>query len=90
MFKNHFAIIAVVFTIPGRHVGTVIGDIRASTENVAYTITITNCSADNATTTLSKSLGRLDQFSGATFVGKCYNVPLEKSGTVTVDGKKVL
>lgn len=51
MFKNHFAIIAVVFTNPDRHVGMVIGDIRAGTENVAYTITITNCSADNATTT---------------------------------------
>ncbi len=82
----------IILEVPGRHIGTVIGDIRTSSSANNYTVTITGTSSDDKTVTLSKAARRLDQFSGATFIGKCYNVATDdsKNGTVSVDGKKVL
>lgn len=82
----------IILQVPGRHVGTVIGDIRTSSSANNYAVTITGTSSDDKTATLSEAARRLDQFSGATFIGKCYNVPTDdcNKGTVTVDGKKVL
>ena len=82
----------MIILVPGRHIGTVIGDIRTSSSANNYTVTITGTSSDDKTVTLSKAARRLDQFSGATFIGKCYNVATDdsKNGTVSVDGKKVL
>ena len=79
--------------VPGRHVGTVIGDVRTSSNSVAYTVTITGTSSDADTRTLSKAHNKtLNEFSSKTsFIGKCYNVMNDDyQGTVTVDGNKVL
>lgn len=79
--------------VPGRHVGTVIGDVRTSSNSVAYTVTITGTSSDADTGTLSKAHNKtLNEFSSqASFIGKCYNVMNDDyKGTVTVDGTKVL
>lgn len=78
--------------VPGRHVGTVIGDVRTSSNSAAYTVTITDTGADAETLSLSKAHNRtLNEFSGATFIGKCYNVANDDyQGTVSVNGTKVL
>lgn len=79
--------------VPGRHVGTVIGDVRTSSNSVKYTVTITGTSSDSDTGTLSKAHNKtLNEFSSkASFIGKCYNVMNDDyQGTVTVDGNKVL
>ena len=78
--------------VPGRHVGTVIGDVRTSSNTVKYTVTITGTSSDSDTGTLSKAHNKtLNEFSKASFIGKCYNVMNDDfQGTVTVDGNKVL
>ena len=76
-----------IVTIPGRHIGTVIGDIRTSTDE--HIVTITDCGTDSYTETFAKQTW-LDQQSGATFIGRCYAVPIiDTKGSVTVDGKKV-
>ena len=79
-----------IATVPGRHVGAVIGDIRTDSGATAYTITISNTSADSATFTKS-SAHHLDQYSKAKFIGSCYYVFTNdgKKGTVTVDGEQV-
>ena len=78
--------------VPGRHVGTVIGDVRTSSNSAAYTVTITDTGADAETLSLSKAHNRtLNEFSNATFIGKCYNVANDDyKGTVSVNGTKVL
>lgn len=78
--------------VPGRHVGTVIGDVRTSSNSAAYTVTITDTGADAETLSLSKAHNRtLNEFSGATFIGKCYNVMNDDyKGTVSVNGTNVL
>ena len=78
--------------VPGRHNGAVIGTIRTSSNSAGYTVTITNTSSDSETVTLSKNNNKgFSQFSKASFIGKCYNVLNDDySGTVTVDGTKVL
>lgn len=80
----------LIATVPGRHVGAVIGDIRTDSGATAYTITISNTSADSATFTKS-SAHHLDQYSKAKFIGSCYYVFTNngKKGTVTVDGAQV-
>ena len=80
----------IIATVPGRHVGAVIGDIRTDSGATAYTITISNTSADSATFTKS-SAHHLDQYSKAKFIGSCYYVFTNngKKGTVTVDGAQV-
>ncbi len=78
--------------VPGRHVGTVIGDVRTSSNSVAYTVTITDTGADAETLSLSKAHNKtLNEFSNAAFIGKCYNVANDDyRGTVSVNGTKVL
>ena len=77
----------LVVTIPGRHIGTVIGDIRTS--KAEHIVTITDCGTDSYTETFARQTW-LDQQSGATFIGRCYAVPvIDTKGSVTVDGKNV-
>ena len=78
--------------VPGRHVGTVIGDVRTSSNSAAYTVTITGTGADAETLSLSKAHKKtLNEFNKAAFIGKCYNVLNDDyQGGVTVDGAKVL
>ena len=79
----------LLITVPGRHVGTVIGDIRVGNSSTAFNIVINDTSSDTETVNLTKQ-HRLDQHSGATFVGKCYYAQTsDKKGTVTVDGKSI-
>ena len=79
-----------IATIPGRHVGAVIGDIRTDNGPISYTITISGASADSATFTKS-SAHHLDRYSKAEFIGSCYYVFTNdgKKGTVIVDGTTV-
>ena len=79
----------LLIIVPGRHVGTVIGDIRVGNASTAFNIVINDTSSDTETVNLCKK-HRLDQHSGATFVGKCYYAQTsDQKGTVTVDGKSV-
>ena len=80
----------IIATVPGRHVGAVIGDIRTDSGATAYTITISNTSADDATFTKS-SAHHLDKYSKANFIGSCYYVFTNNGnkGTVIVDGATV-
>ena len=75
-----------VITIPGRHVGAAIGDIRSS--NTAHSVSLNNVSADDMTFDLANS-SWLTKQSGAEYVGKCYCVPGDDKGTVYVDGKSL-
>ncbi|MBE6193146.1 MAG: hypothetical protein E7139_04340 [Rikenellaceae bacterium] len=74
-----------LYYVPGRHVGTLIGDIRATSK-----ITLTECSVDNE----SRCTNRWDKHcwtSGSThktydYIGQCYIVKfLDSEGSVTVD-----
>ena len=76
----------LVITIPGRHVGAAIGDIRSS--NTAHSVSLNNVSADDMTFDLANS-SWLTKQSGAEYVGKCYCVPGDDKGTVYVDGKSL-
>ena len=79
----------ILINVPGRHVGTVIGDIRVGNSSTAFSIVITGTGSDTETVNLCKK-HRLDQHSGATFVGKCYYAQTsDQKGTVTVDGNSV-
>lgn len=79
----------ILINVPGRHVGTVIGDIRVGNSSTAFSIVITGTGSDTETVNLCKK-HRLDQHSGATFVGKCYYAQTsDQKGTVTVDGTSV-
>ena len=72
------------FLIPGRHVSTLIGDIRSAE---GKTINISNCTVDSNT----KCYPRLYSHSAnAPFIGQAYFIQyLDTEGPVYVDGKKL-
>jgi len=75
-----------IVTIPGRHVGQFIGDIRTS-DDEKDKITLTNCTVDSNT----KCTQRHDKHSKCNMIGKVYYVTLlDSKGTVTLDGKSIL
>ena len=75
-----------IVTIPGRHVGQFIGDIRTS-DDEKDKIVLTNCTVDSNT----KCTNRWDQHSKCKMIGKVYYVSLlDSKGTVTLDGKSIL
>ncbi|MBO5226311.1 MAG: FimB/Mfa2 family fimbrial subunit [Parabacteroides sp.] len=71
-----------LYLIPGRHVSTFIGDIRAG-----GTITLTNCKVDEE----SQCTNRWDKHNDTyNYIGQCYYVKfLDEEGTVTVDGNNL-
>lgn len=74
-----------VITIPGRHVGQFIGDIRTS-DDEKDKIVLTNCTVDSNT----KCTNRWDKHSKCNMIGKVYYVTLlDSKGTVTLDGKSI-
>lgn len=70
------------YLVPGRHVSTLIGNIRAT-----GTINITNSGADSS----SKCTNRHDKHNSTyNYIGQAYIVKfVDNEGTVTVDGKKL-
>ena len=75
-----------VVTIPGRHVGQFIGDIRTS-DDEKDKIVLTNCTIDSNT----KCTNRWDKHSKCNMIGRVYYVSLlDSKGTVTLDGKSIL
>ena len=75
-----------IVTIPGRHVGQFIGDIRTS-DDEKDKIVLTNCTVDSNT----KCTNRWDQHSKCNMIGRVYYVTLlDSKGTVTLDGKSIL
>lgn len=75
-----------VVTIPGRHVGQFIGDIRTS-DDEKDKIVLTNCTVDSIT----KCTNRWDKHSKCNMIGRVYYVSLlDSKGTVTLDGKSIL
>jgi hypothetical protein len=73
-------------TIPGRHVGQFIGDIRTS-DDEKDKIVLTNCTVDSNT----KCTNRWDKHSKCNIIGRVYYVTLlDSKGTVTLDGKSIL
>ena len=75
-----------VITIPGRHVGQFIGDIRTS-DDEKDKIVLTNCTVDSNT----KCTNRWDKHSKCDMIGRVYYVSLlDSKGTVTLDGKSIL
>lgn len=75
-----------VVTIPGRHVGTFIGDIRTSDYDNDK-IVLTNCTVDSNT----RCTKRWDKHSQCNMIGKVYYVTLlDSKGTVTLDGKSII
>lgn len=77
------------FTVPGRHVSTLIGDIRTGNSSSSFNITISRCSADAETESMMSSWDK--HASNAKFIGQCYYVySADKSeGSVTVDGSSL-
>ena len=77
------------FTVPGRHVSTLIGDIRIGNSSSSFNITISGCSADAETESMISSWDK--HASNAQFIGQCYYVySADKSeGSVTVDGSSM-
>ena len=75
-----------IITIPGRHVGSLIGDIRTS-DSEKDKIVLKNCTVDSNT----KCTQRWDKHSKCNMIGKVYYVTLlDSKGTVTLDGKSIL
>ncbi|MBQ3173930.1 MAG: hypothetical protein IJB56_06470 [Alistipes sp.] len=74
--------LAGYYKVPGRHVSTLIGDIRAT-----GTVTLTGCSVDAS----SKCTNRWDQHnSKCAYIGQAYTVKfLDNDGTLTVDGSNI-
>ena len=70
------------YLVPGRHVSTMIGNIRAT-----GTVTLTGCSVDANT----KCANRHDKHNSTYhYIGQAYIVKfLDSEGTVTVDGTKL-
>ena len=70
------------YKVPGRHVSTMIGNIRAT-----GTVTLTGCSVDANT----KCTNRHDKHNNTySYIGQAYIVKfLDSEGTVTVDGTKL-
>ncbi|MBQ5844977.1 MAG: hypothetical protein IIW52_09015 [Alistipes sp.] len=85
-WKGAFAVAGVkgfgYYKVPGRHVSTLIGDIRAT-----GTVTLTGCSVDANT----KCTNRHDKHNSTyTYIGQAYIVKfVDSEGSVTVDGKKL-
>ena len=74
-----------IVTIPGRHVGQFIGDIRTS-DNEKDKIVLTNCTVDSNT----KCTQRWDKHNKCNMIGRVYHVTLlDSKGTVTLDGKSI-
>ena len=71
------------YKVPGRHVSTFIGDIRA-----AGNVKITNCTVDST----SKCTNRWDKHNATyTYIGQAYYVfKLDSAGSVTVNGNKLV
>lgn len=77
-----------IFTkIPGRHIGSFIGDIRTS-DNDGDTIIMENCTVDSNT----KCTNRWDKYTKCSIIGKAYYVALagDSKGTVKFDGSPIL
>ena len=74
------------FTVPGRHISTLIGDIRTGNSSSSFKITISDCSADSETESMMSSWDKHD--SSAAFIGQCYYIySKDKSdGSVAVNG----
>ena len=75
------------YLVPGRHVSTLVGDIRTGGSSKANTIVITDCSVDRHTCeNISPTWDK--HSSSADFIGQCYYIyGADKSGgSVTVDG----
>lgn len=70
------------YLVPGRHVSTMIGNIRAT-----GTITLTNCSVDSNT----KCTNRHDKHNSTyNYIGQAYYIEfLDNQGSVQVDGNKL-
>ena len=70
------------YLVPGRHVSTMIGNIRAT-----GTVTLTGCSVDANT----KCTNRHDKHNNTyNYIGQAYIVKfLDSEGSVTVDGTKL-
>ena len=70
------------YLVPGRHVSTMIGNIRAT-----GTVTMTNCGVDAA----SRCTNRHDKHNATyNYIGQAYIVKfLDSEGTVTIDGTKL-
>lgn len=70
------------YKVPGRHVSTMIGNIRATGK-----VTLTGCSVDSN----SKCTNRHDKHNSTyNYIGQAYIVKfVDSEGTVTVDGKKL-
>ena len=70
------------YKVPGRHVSTMIGNIRAT-----GTVTMTNCGVDAA----SRCTNRHDKHNSTyNYIGQAYIVKfVDSEGSVTVDGKKL-
>lgn len=77
----------IITKIPGRHVGTFIGDIRTSDKD-GDTILMENCTVDSNT----KCTSRWDKYSKCNIIGKAYYVSLagDSKGTVKFNGSSIL
>jgi len=85
-FMGRLAISAMgYYLVPGRHVSTFIGDIRA---NKNKTITIKNCTVDSST----KCTNRYDKHNSTyKMIGQAYYVDfVDSPGSVIVNGKKLV
>ena len=69
------------YLVPGRHIGTMFGDVRVKK---GKTITVNGCTVDDKT----RCLGEQDMHSSKVpFIGQAYYIEfLDTKGTVTVDG----
>lgn len=74
--------------IPGRHVGSFIGDIRTSDKD-GDTILMENCTVDSNT---KCTAGRWDKYSKCNIIGQAYYVSLagDSKGTVKFNGSSIL
>ena len=87
-FFGNAAVIAAkgagFYLVPGRHVSTMIGDIRTMNEE---TITISGCAVDSATKCTAEQYKHNNSYP---YIGQAYFVQFADSeGTVKVDGKKL-
>lgn len=86
--QNDYSVI--IASIPGRHVGQFIGDIRTS-DSQKDIIKLINCTVDSNT----KCTQRWDQHNKCSMIGRVYYlnvlgiINIDKKGTVTLDGKYI-
>jgi hypothetical protein len=72
------------YLVPGRHVSTMIGDIRTIN---GETITISGCTVDSATKCTAEYNKHNNSFP---YIGQAYYIQFDDTeGTVTVDGQKL-